>query len=379
MKFIVSKSKIETAAKHISQVINKKASIPILADIHFTVLDGMVSMTGSDGEVELRFGIHADTEGAGMFCVEASRLVDALSPLDEQPVTIIADTENGDAARFELQHETGHVHFPLEKADEFPMMEQEEQIESIMLPAREVASAIQYCLWTTAEGDLRPIMNGINFNVTEESTDIVASDGHSIMLYRTTSGSSGIGSFIMPKKAAKILPKILHWYDDDDVDIKWSLRQAVFTQEDFTLAFRLVEGRYPDYMSVIPKKLPHTIKADRSLLLAGVKKVEPFSPDSSNMITWTVSDKEIMMSADDYDRSEGAVDKVPVECDLATGQTVGIGMKAGKLISLLSKMPYSKLLIRFDTPDRAVVIESGDDTKNEWSLLGLTMPMIINS
>ena len=382
MRFIVSKEKLELAVKNLCRVVEPKQPLPILRDVLFDVHDNIATLTGSDSEVQLQFDVvlESPAEGGGRFCVGASLLMDALAPLREQPVTITANTESADMVRFELKHESGCTYFPIENADEYPTMAEPQKTEgSLMMSAKSVATAIQSSMFATANDELRPIMNGICFDIKKEECYIVASNGHVLMRYNDICEGTEGQSIVIPKKVAKILTRLMVWDDEDDVNMEWSESVCVADQENWRMIFRLIEGKFPNYDSVIPKDQPFYCVADRSDVLNSIQKVAPFSPDASNMITWAIRKSEIMMTGDNADFGMGAVDTIKTEADNLTDENIVIGIKAASIASILSKMPYQKIIIRFHEPSRAIVIEEKRDTSKEASsshLLGLSMPMI---
>ena len=121
MKIIVSKSAIDGAVKNLSKVINKRNALPILGDILCEVKDQKMVMTGSDSEVIIITSIPLDMQdGEGKFCVGAKHLKDALSQLQEQPVTISVNTDSD--MRLTIHHQTGEIFFPADSPDEYPQL-----------------------------------------------------------------------------------------------------------------------------------------------------------------------------------------------------------------------------------------------------------------
>lgn len=381
MKFIISKSAMEDAVKNICRVINNKPTLPILGDVLFRVKekDETVELIGSDGEIYLTKTIIAVTvEGEGQFCVNATQLLDALTPLAKQPVTITATIESDN--RFTLKHQTGETYFALENADEYPVLPDFSDEAQIIMPALELATGLTSCMSATDTSDLRPALCGVNINFMDDITDIVASDGHCLMRYRIQQNYGSTGSFVMPKKVAKILPHIMEWDDDDDVDVMWNETQGYVGQENWTMTFRFVEAKYPNYQSIIPENHPFTCEVERSLLQNCIRKVSPFSNESSNMIRVRFESNQLTALAEDVDFSAGATDKMDAVCNVT--KALEIGLKASTVLNVLSKMPYNNITIRMADQNRAVLFEeapkAGTTSKVLGNLLGLAMPMLLN-
>ena len=381
MKLIVSKREIERAVKNLCRVINPKNALPILGDILCEVdeQERTLMMTASDSEIWLRHTLALESaEGGGKFCVPATRLMDALGELADQPLTIIATTESD--MMFRLQHQTGETFFPCESAEEYPQSPELTDITTLWMEPRELATAITTTAWATASDDLRPVMTGVYLNFTKEQADVTASDGHALMLYRIRKDYGVEGAFIMPKKVAKMLPQMLTLDDDEEVNMLWNERQGRIEQQDWSLDFRLIEGRYPNYEAVIPKDQPYESNVYRASLLNSLRKVSPFANDSSNMVRLTFEREQLHLMADDFDFSSGATDRLTADCNVV--DALSIGFKASGLVAILSKMPYQEVTVHFSDPSRAVTIdekpEEGTKSKTLGSVIGLAMPMLIN-
>ena len=383
MKLIVSKTAIEMAVKNICRVINPKNALPILGDVlcEANQAEKTLQLTGSDSETWLQATLMLEEcEGEGRFCVSATSLLDALTPLSEQPVTILATTESDN--RFTLEHQSGKAYFPIDNADEYPTPQPTgADSQLIEMDAKELATAIQTVGWATANDDLRPVMAGVYFDIMQDKTVVTASDGHLLMKYTTREDGSGpVGSFIMPKKVAKLLPQMLDWKEYDSCDVMFTERQATIEQSNWSLTFRLVEGKYPNYESVIPKDSPFWMRADRSQLQNSVRKVSPFTNESSMMLRCTIKDNGLLIVGEDYDFSMGAEDQVLIESN--NPQAVTIGLKSSSLLAVLQKIPGMNVEVDYTDPSRAVtIIEAIDEeekSKRKGEVLGLLMPMLVN-
>ena len=383
MKLIVSKTAIEMAVKNICRVINPKNALPILGDVlcEANQAEKTLQLTGSDSETWLQATLMLEEcEGEGRFCVSATSLLDALTPLSEQPVTILATTESDN--RFTLEHQSGKAYFPIDNADEYPTPQPTgADSQLIEMDAKELATAIQTVGWATANDDLRPVMAGVYFDIMQDKTVVTASDGHVLMKYTTREDGSGpVGSFIMPKKVAKLLPQMLDWKEYDSCDVMFTERQATIEQSNWSLTFRLVEGKYPNYESVIPKDSPFWMRADRSQLQNSVRKVSPFTSESSMMLRCTIKNNGLLIVGEDYDFSMGAEDQVLIESN--NPQAVTIGLKSSSLLAVLQKIPGMNVEVDYTDPSRAVtIIEAIDEeekSKRNGEVLGLLMPMLVN-
>lgn len=382
MKIIISSTALAGAVKNLCRVINQKNAMPILGDILCDVneQERTLTMTASDSETWLQHTLMLEeAEGGGQFAVSATRLMEAVGELYEQPVTILATTESDQT--FRLQHSTGEAYFPLDNADEYPAPQELTDAAGTSIEAGEVLTALNAVQWATADDDLRPAMCGVDFDFNRERTDIVASDGHVLMRYRIERDYGCEGSFIMPKKVAKLLPSLLATEDrDEEVMVSWNDRTAEVEGTLWTLTFRLIEGRYPNYESVIPKDQPYEAKLTKGSLVSAVRKVSPFANDSSQLLRCLFESTQLTLTGEDYGCQAGATDRIYCEANVTKPLT--IGLKASSLAVMLQKLPYPQLTLRMSDPSRAVTLEEtpeeGKTSKTLGSLLGLLMPMLVN-
>lgn len=378
MKIIVQKSSLEDAVKNLCKVINQKNALPILGDILFDVNEKakIARLTASDSEVIMTREIAlSECEGGGKFCVDPTRLKDALGGLSEQPVTILATTESDQ--RFTIQHASGETYFPLEGADEFPMPTEEKYNETLDgLRGEWLRDAMKRSLWATADDDLRPVMNGVSFALVDGNLDIVASDGHVLVKsqYHIEVDEKRCGSFIMPRKVAKILGDIAE--EGDYVDIDWNDSWGHIELTEMNIAFRLIEGKYPNYNAIIPKDQPLCATVDRNRLLNGLHKVIPFTADKqgTKMVRMHFEGEELKTSGEDYDFSTGATDSMAIDYK---GDTIEIGVSGSRLKTVLQKIGGQEVCISMRDYSHAITIEPGQQG-DAYDVLMLVMPMLLN-
>ena len=280
MKLIVSKSAIESAAVVFSKVIPAKSSLPILADILCEVKDNSLTMTASDSEVFLTRTVSLDeVDGDGRFCVPAVQLVNALQQLPEQPVTIIATIESNYVLT--LQYEQGETYFPIDHAEDYPMPTPEQFTEQLEMEGSTIKDALKRCSWCTANDALRIPMQGVCFGLKKGLLDIAATDAYRIALSvcQVNAREDRESSFIMPSKVANFLPNLLSY---DNVTLQWNDRYCTMTIAPYTLTFRLVEGKFPNYDAIIPKDTTLNAVVSRSELMTAIKSVFPFGDENTS-------------------------------------------------------------------------------------------------
>ena len=179
-----------------------------------------------------------------------------------------------------------------------------------MIPATVLIDNISRSLFATANDELRPIMNGVYFDLTPDSLAIVASDGHKLVRNKNFSITSETpASFNLPKKPANLLKNILT-KDGGDVLIKFDDRNAEIKYNDGVLNCRLIDGRYPNYNSVIPTDNPSQTTVDRRALLSALRRVLPFASESSQLVRLHMENGHFEVSSEDIDFATSAKEQL---------------------------------------------------------------------
>ena len=384
MRFTVSSTALSSKLNALSRVINSKNSLPILADFVFDINNGMLQLTASDSENVMTTQLElTDVDGYGRFAVGNHDLLEAVKGFSEQPITFDIDQQaqpitfdiDQQANIAKISYQNGLFSLPVESADEFPMAQKvSEGAIEIVIPNSLLAENINRTLFATAQDELRPVMNGIYFDLTPESLALVASDGHKLVRNKIlTIHSDQPASFILPKKPASLLKNLLG-KDGGDVIIRFDERNAQINYGDGELICRLIEGRYPNYNSVIPQNNPNLLTVDRLSLLAALRRVQPFANDSSNLIRFHVEGGTLQLDAEDYDFSKTATERMLCEYN---GQPMSIGFKGSSFIEILSNFDCPEVIIQLADPSRAGLVLPSEQPENQ-DVLMLMMPMLIN-
>ena len=377
MKIKVTKSAIESAAVILSKVINTKNSLPILSSIRCNVRDNVLNMAGGDGECSITKTIDLiEMEGEADFCVDASRLLTALKQIPEQPITITCTTESD--YMFTIEHQDGQMHFLAENAEEYPVLTEELMGSEIELEGDRIGAAIKRCLWAAATDENRPIMCGVHIQTVAkyDALDIVASNGHALVRNRLTDWNHNDHDIkidaTIPTKIAKIMADTLT--EDEPIWLRFGEGKCQVDTDNYTMTFRLIEGAYPKYNSVIPSDNNLEACVDRSDFQQAIKRVLPFASDSSQLLALHIDPTEMRVVSNNFDFREGADDKVGVEFNCSEPFT--IGLKGSTLLKALGYINNLEVSIKMSDPSRAVLLEPKEQPKTEVTIL--LMPLLLN-
>lgn len=374
MRFTVSSSALSSKLNMLAKVIGSKNSLPILDCFLFQVANGEMSITASDSDNVIKSTLAlTDHDGEGEFCVPNRVILDALKELPEQPLHFDVDTA-GEAVAIKIVYQNGLYNFTGQSAEEYPRTQSmNDACTTVSLPTEMLINNISRSLFATANDELRPVMNGIYFDLTADALAIVASDGHKLVRSKNfTIKSESPSAFNLPKKPASLLKNILS-KDGDDAIIKFDDRSAEIQFTEGVMRCRLIDGRYPNYNSVIPNN-PNEVTVDRRGLQSALRRVLPFASESSQLIRFHIESGRFEVSSEDIDFSTSAKEQLSCEYN---GSPISIGFKGSSLMEILSNLTSDNIIIQLADPSRAGIIVPAEQPENE-DILMLIMPMLLN-
>lgn len=374
MRFTVSSSALSSKLNMLAKVIGSKNSLPILDCFLFQVANGEMSITASDSDNVIKSTLAlTDHDGEGEFCVPNRVILDALKELPEQPLHFDVDAA-GEAVAIKIVYQNGLYNFTGQSAEEYPRTQSmNDACTTVSLPTEMLINNISRSLFATANDELRPVMNGIYFDLTTDALAIVASDGHKLVRSKNfTIKSESPSAFNLPKKPASLLKNILS-KDGDDAIIKFDDRSAEIQFTDGVMRCRLIDGRYPNYNSVIPNN-PNEVTVDRRGLQSALRRVLPFASESSQLIRFHIESGRFEVSSEDIDFSTSAKEQLSCEYN---GSPISIGFKGSSLMEILSNLTSDNIIIQLADPSRAGIIVPAEQPENE-DILMLIMPMLLN-
>jgi len=373
MKFNVSSTKLFTQLQAVSKVIAAKNSVTILEDVLFELEGSLLKMTASDGETTIRTAIDVDNaEGNGKVASGAKLLLETLKEFPEQPLTFLIDEQN---YSMNITSANGTYSFVGQNGAEYPQMTIEDStVHQFTMNAGTMLDAINKTIFCTADDELRPVMNGIFFDLQTDHITMVATDAHRLVRYTNTSVSSPEPlSFILPKKPALLLRTVLQ-KEAEDVRVTFGEKNVRFEFGRTMIVCRQIEGRYPNYQAVIPQNNQNKVVVDRQTIANACKRVAVFANTGTSLLKLAISDNAIKISAQDIDFSTSAEETIT--CSYS-GAPIAIGFKAPFLIEMFNSVQSAEVMLQLADPARAGLVLPMENEPNE-DLLMLLMPMLLN-
>lgn len=372
MKFVISSLTLSTRLQVLGRVIQSKNTLPILSCFLFEVQDGELTITASDNETTLRTRLAlSECDGNIRVAINAKTIQDAMREIPEQPLAFYVNEETLEITAI---YQNGKYNFMGQNATEYPMPKSPaENGSKIMIDSNLLLSGLSRALFAAADDPLRPIMNGVFFDIDANGLTVVASDGHKLAMTKNKAISAAVtGTFNLPKKPSLLLKNLLPKEDGDTV-IEWNASGANITTENYVMMCRLIEGRYPNYRAVIPTENNNNVTVNRAALVGALRRVLIISNAGSALIKLRVEQSRMVISSQDIDFSMSAEESLL--CDYS-GTPIRIGFKGTFLMELLNNMESEEIIIKLADQSRAGVIVPATNNENEEVLM-LLMPMML--
>lgn len=374
MKFVVSSSTFFSRLQAVSKVIGGKSVQPILDNILLVAKDNMLYATASDKETTMEARVELEQlETPGSITIPAKSLLDILKEFPEQPLTFEI---NQDTKQVTIRSDKGEYSVAGESADDYPVQTAlNEDSTSLTVSCGMLLEGISRTVFATANDDLRPVMNCILVEMGPENFTFVASDAHKLVRYKRFDAMTSGDNFalVLPKKPALLLKNILP-KDDSELLLQFNNKMACFTFGNYKLICTLIEGRFPNYNSVIPQNNPRKVVVEKKELYGTLRRVSVMANQASNLVKFDLTNGSMIISAQDVDYAMAGHETINCQYD---GDGLSIGFKAPFVLEILSNINTDYVGIELSDPSRPGLFLPYENDNTDEDLLMLLMPMMV--
>ena len=374
MKFTVSSSALLSLLATTGKVINSKNTLPILDYFLMELQGNVLKVTTSDLETTLVGTIQVDNvEKEGTVAAPAKLMLDVLKECSEMPLTLEVNENNWE---INIAWNSGSSSVPGANPVSYPQThELAAEKTEVSLDVDVLVNGINKTIFATADDELRPVMNGVYFNLDENELTCVATDAHKLVKHTVECACGVKAAFILPKKPANLLKNIL-LKEEGEVKMTFDQKNIVFELSNSTLVCRLIEGAYPNYNVVIPQANPNKLLVDRVGLLNAIKRVAVCSNPTTNLIRLDIANNKVVLAAQDVNFSISANETLSCSYE---GAPITIGFKSTFLVEILTNLETPTILVELADSTRAGVYKPVYDDVQSSATLMLLMPMMINA
>jgi DNA polymerase-3 subunit beta len=352
----------------ISAVVPTKTSLPILSTFLLESKgDGKITLTANDLDVLLSTTIECETDGGGSVAVPGKKFFEIVRSLPEDSVEI-----NTEGEKIAVKCRKSRFKMVGKAAEEFPKLPEQKTLATFTLKTNTMEDMVSKTSYAVSNDLTRPSLCGVLWEVKSGNLSMVATDGHRLAKVVLSEAVPEVSAsdFIVSPKALNILRSLAA--EKDELTISLAENHITFDLGDSVVYSRLLEGPFPDYNQVIPKKNEKRLVVNRDELTDACRRVAILSSVITHQVKLVLGQDKLTISVNTPDVGE-AVEEVP--CSFAEAQ-MEIGYNARYLLDILKTMESEDVQFLLDRNDNAgmVVPEKDDsDVRHQCLLMPLRL------
>ncbi len=370
MRLLIEKSALLKALQHVTSVVERRNTIPILANVSLRADGEKLHLKATDLDIEVTEAARAETATPGGTTVPAHTLHDIVRKLPEGAQIELAS--KGEEGRLAITAGASRFLLACLPADDFPELGLDGMSHNFQLPARDLRRLIEKTRFAISTDETRYYLNGIYFHAIETPDGAVlravATDGHRLarMDVPLPEGAMGMPGIILPRKTVQELAKLIGDYTDD-VLVNLSANKIRFTAGDIVLTSKLIDGTFPDYQRVIPQNNDKIIQIDNAAFISGVDRVSTLSSEKGRAVKLNIADGRLVLSVNNPE-SGSATEELEMAYE---GEPLEIGFNARYLLDIAAQFDGDRAMFKLSDPSAPTVLQEENDT----SALYVLMPM----
>lgn len=349
-------------------VVERRQTLPILSNILLETIDtGILRLIGTDLEVETQIEIPVDMDGliVGKSTVSARKLLDICRALPEGSLLKISQQQS------KVNIQCGNSRFSLQSlpAEDFPRLDDTERWEErVRLNQGALRALLDKTSFSMAHQDVRFFLNGVLLELSETELAAVATDGHRLARSAMLLGEPITSSrqAIVPRKAAQELNRFLD-NTDDPVTVEMNPSHLRFSRAGAVLTTKVIDGKFPDYRSVVEQNLTRTVLADRVELYEVLARTAVLTNEKYRGIRMEVESGGLKVTAHNPDQEE-ASDQIAVDY---SGEKIEIGFNVAYLMDAIRAIHEEKIEILLEDENSGCLLRAPGVENTQY----LIMPM----
>jgi len=377
-----TQEKVLGALQAVSGIVERRHTLPILANVLIRKQGGHTEFTTSDLEIQVRTAAElGGDEGAFSTTVGARKMIDILRTLPTDQVVTLSAAQNkltlaGGKSRFTLQT------LP---AEDFPLVQESAEFgPSFSVPQKTLKGLIDQVHFAMAVHDIRYYLNGILFVAEGRTLTLVATDGHRLALAQATLDvEMPKQEVILPRKTVLELQRLLKSEKDDKsapkdaegnveesrIEMRFADNQAKFSFGGMEFVTKLVEGKFPDYNRVIPKNHRNHVTLGRAPLLASLQRAAILTSEKFKGVRINFEPGTLRIAASNAEQEEA---KEELEIDYG-GDAIEIGFNVTYLIDVLANASTEMVMLSLQDANSSALVTIPEQSGFKY----VVMPMRI--
>lgn len=330
-------------------IVEKRNTMPILVNILLEAKSEKLKVYATDLEVSLTDEANCKVSQDGKVAVDAKQLFQIVKELNDEGVIQLKSKENN-----WMVIQQGKAIFNLvgKNPEEYPIFPTYASDKFVRIKSSTLKEMIEKTIYSVSTDETRYHLNGVFFEQIKNGNStqyrMVATDGHRLSLVDRETGFEDIPikfekGVIIPRKGLSEISKILET-TMEDVEFTVEGPQLILKNNSTVLMIRLIEGKYPNFLQLIPKSLSRHIVASRNELIQSLKRVSLLSNKKSKGVTLTLSPGKMTITTNNPELGD-AKEEIQVNYD---SDEIKIGFNARYLLDILNSFNEDEVEIELN-------------------------------
>lgn len=373
MKLTIKKEELVNALQTITPITDKSSSKPVLSNFLMEASEnesgGVVKFSATDYEISLSGEYSGNVQEAGSVCISARKVLEVCREFLSEEIRIFSDEQ----LWVTLEGGKQRLRLPSVELGLYPQMEIPELPNKFKMGARELLKCIEMTIFATLTNETRKNLMGVCLKLNGNSeTQWIATDGHRLaQVVRSVKDaiSEEAPEIIVPRKALVEIQRVLE-RNEGQVDISFDERNLLLSTDKMVLMTRLIEGKFPNVDTVIPKENDKEVLVNRERIINALKIVSFMSSEKIKPVKISIAAGLLRLESERAEFGD-VIDEVPVEYG---GEEIKIGFNAKYLLDVLAVTGQTeKVRMRLKGSLNPCIIEVPEDT----GFLSVVMPLRI--
>ncbi len=368
MRVTIERLNLLKALNHIQRVVERRNTIPILANVLLQVGDAELTLKATDLDLESTETVAAIAEQTGATTVPAHMFYDIVRKLPDGSEVMLASEPDG--AAMTISSGRSRFHLQVLPDTDFPDITAGEFDHSFHISCAALKGMIDHTQFAISTEETRYYLNGIYFHAiaagNETVVRAVATDGHRLARAEIAApaGAEEIGGIIVPRKAVGEIHKLVEdpegtaKVEISDTKIRVSIGSVVLTS-------KLIDGTFPDYERVIPADNDKRLVMDCKSFASAVDRVSTISSERGRAVKMAVGDGQLVLSVNNPD-SGSATEELAVEYD---AEPIEIGFNSRYLLDITNQLTGDETEFMLSNAGSPALIRSSVDADAVFVLM----------
>jgi len=366
MRFTLQREAFLKPLAQVVNVVERRQTLPVLANFLVQVQGGQLSLTGTDLEVEMVSRIAVEDAQDGETTIPARKLFEIIRALPDGSRITVSQTSD------KITVQAGRSRFTLATlpANDFPSVDEVEATERVVVPEAALKELIERTAFAMAQQDVRYYLNGLLFDLRDSILRCVATDGHRLALCETAleNDNGAKRQIIVPRKGVTELQRLLEG-GEREVELEVGRSHVRMKRDDVTFTSKLIDGRFPDYEAVIPIGADREVKVERETLRASLQRAAILSNEKYRGVRVEVTPGQLKISAHNPEQEEAQEE---IEADTVVSD-LAIGFNVNYLLDALSALRDEHVVIQLRDSNSSALVREASSEKSRHVVMPLRL------